>query len=71
MNDKNYVEEFKQVYHDVIDENGCMKACGRERCKDLIRLAHHITGGLNTYGNPESGCVDREKMIELYNELTK
>lgn len=71
MDGKNYVDSFKKLYPEVIDENGYMKVCGRDKCKELIRLAHFITGGLNTYGDQSTGCVNREKMIELYNVLTR
>ena len=71
MSDRNFVEEFKELYPQVIDENGYMLACGRDKCKELVRLAHFITGGLNTYGDPEGGYINREKMIELYKVLNR
>lgn len=71
MGNKNYITSFKELYHEVIDENNNIKACGREKCLELIRLAHLITGGLNTYGDSNTGRINLDKMIELYNILKK
>lgn len=68
---QNYVDDFLRLYTEVIDDNGHTKVCGREKCKELIRLAHMITGGLNTYGNPVNGMIYTNKMIELYTLLKK
>lgn len=71
MSNESYIERFKELYPEVIDENGSIKVCGREKCKELIKLAHFITGKLNTYGDHNTGCLNRDKIIELYTILSK
>lgn len=71
LDNKNYITSFRELYHEVIDENNNVKACGREKCKELIRLAHLITGGLSTYGESNTGRINLDKMIELYSILEK
>lgn len=71
MDNTNYIESFKKLYPEVIGEDGYIKVCGRDKCRELIRLAHFITGGLNTYGDQSTGCLNRNKMIELYAILSK
>lgn len=71
MDNRNYITSFKELYHEVIDEDNQMKACGREKCKELIRLAHLITGGIITYGDSNTGRINLDKMVELHSILEK
>ena len=61
-------ENFKELYHEVFDENGVVKRCGREKCKALIHAAKMVT---TIYGNEETGVMRVEEINLLHNELFK
>lgn len=57
MIDKN---EFKEKYDAVFDENGSVKLCGREKCKDLVVACMVLSknGSKNYFGNPDTGMMN-------------
>lgn len=57
MIDKN---EFKEKYDAVFDENGSVKLCGREKCKDLVIACMVLSknGSKNYFGNPDTGMMN-------------
>jgi hypothetical protein len=61
MIDKN---EFKEKYDAVFNENGSVKLCGREKCKDLVIACMVLSknGGKNYFGNPDTGMMNVENI---------
>ncbi len=60
--------KFRELYEAVFGENGQIKACGRDACKDLINACSELDS-LTYYGNPETGIMNLDsfqKMKELY-----
>ena len=61
MIDKN---KFKEKYDAVFNENGSVKLCGREKCKDLIIACMVLSknGTKNYFGNPDTGMMNVENI---------
>jgi hypothetical protein len=61
MIDKN---EFKEKYDAVFNENGSVKLCGREKCKDLVIACMVLSknGTKNYFGNPDTGMMNVENI---------
>ena len=62
--------EFRQAFEAVFDENGNVKACGREACKRLIRACYQLEPKAH-FGNPETGQIrlaSYPTMKRLYDE---
>lgn len=59
------VKEFKSLYKQVFDENGNIKACGRETCIELIRAAAELDGKTK-YGNLKTGFMNIDNLKALY-----
>lgn len=59
-------EELRQKYDEVFDEDGKIKACGREKCKDLIRVCTMIAP-MGIYGDIKTGFLN-EKGIKKVKE---
>ena len=61
MIDKN---EFKEKYDAVFNENGSIKLCGREKCKDLVIACMVLSkkGTKNYFGNPDTGMMNVENI---------
>lgn len=62
------IRQFKELYNDVIDANGNVKACGRDKCIKLIQLAKSINVR-GQFGNIKTGYMKVDNIIELYNKL--
>lgn len=60
---------FKALYHQVFDENGDARVCGRDKCKKLILLAQKLDKDTD-YGNPETGIMQVAAMKKLYSYFT-
>ena len=58
---------FEAAYNDVFDENGIMKACGRDVCMKLIVAANNI--GDEEYGDLDFGRLDIDAVKRLHNKL--
>lgn len=58
---------FEAAYNDVFDENGTMKACGRDICTKLIIAANNI--GDEEYGDLDFGRLDIDAVKRLHNKL--
>ncbi len=65
------VEEFLACYNEVFNEDGSLKACGREKCIRLIEIAEqiHIFSGPNHFGSKETGFLNVVRMQALRNSL--
>ena len=60
-------EQLIAQYNIVFDEEGNVKACGRDACKELIRLCEEYTGIKDKYGNFETGVMNIEEIKEFFN----
>ena len=61
-------KELRQKYDEVFDEDGKIKACGREKCKDLIQVCTMIAP-MGIYGDQKTGFLNEEgikKVKEKY-----
>lgn len=59
--------EIEYIYNRVFDENGEIKACGREVCKTLINVINQET---SVYvGNPETGMMDIDNIKAEYKKI--
>ena len=59
-------EAFKKQYHVVFDDEGNIKACGRENCKKLIHLAKSFS---TEFGNEDTGMMNPNAIKDLYQKL--
>lgn len=59
-------ERFDELFNEVFDENGNTTACGRDKCRALIRVAKQITP---IYGNEDSGVMNVDAIQHLHEEL--
>ena len=57
-------EELKPYYDECFDENGNIKACGREACKRLLSFL-----GDAKYGDVRTGFINVVEVVALYNQL--
>lgn len=62
--------EFFKLYHQVFDENGEIKACGRDTCFALIVVADEVEPGIS-HGDTHHNRVYPERMHSLYKKLMK
>ena len=51
------MDDIRSLVFEVIDQNGNMRACGREKCKELIRILKDMYPNVD-FGNPETGFVN-------------
>lgn len=61
-------EKLKTVITEVFNENGEIRPCGREKCKELISLASQIYPKIN-FGDPNTGIMNMDAMKELRSKL--
>jgi hypothetical protein len=52
---------IKELYNEVFDENGNVKLCGREKCKELI-MACNLKWPDIDFGDLTSGFMNIEKI---------
>ena len=60
-------EQLIAQYNIVFDEEGNIKACGRDACKKMISLCEEYTGIKDKYGNPETGVMNVEEIKAFFN----
>lgn len=63
-------EEFLELYEEVFDAEGNIKACGRDKCKKLMLAAKRLDNRAD-YGNIETGFMDISELHELYKWETR
>ena len=56
---------FKMLYNQAFDENGNVKACGREVCRELILLANQIEKNVK-HGDEHTCMMDIDSIKKLY-----
>lgn len=60
----NFIYQFNKVF----TEEFIIKPCGREEVIKLIQLAKSYDNSKN-YGNLDTGFMNKDKIITLYNKL--
>lgn len=63
-------DKFFEQYNKVFDENGNVKACGREECKKLMLICGQIKPNVD-YGVLEDGFMNTNSIKSLANEFKK
>ena len=61
-------ERFKTSYEQVFDAEGNIKACGRDKCIELMVAADKIKQG--DYGNTNTGRLNIENIQDLYRTIS-
>ena len=56
------MDRIKELYAEIFDSNGNVKAVGREKCKELIILMNAHYGDC---GNEKTGQMDVQKINNL------
>jgi hypothetical protein len=54
-----------EKYEKVFDENGNIKACGRDACKDLIRECTNKWPDID-FGNADTGMMNVENIKKMF-----
>lgn len=67
LNEALAYEKFKKVYVEVFDDNGNVKVCGRNKCKELIELSDTLEDG--SHGSMDTGIMGTESIKNLYQRL--
>ena len=64
--------DVRSLVFEVIDQNGNMRACGREKCKELILVLNDMYPNVD-FGNPETGFVNQKMLYQYFvkNKTTK
>lgn len=57
-------KEFQKLYNICFDQNDCVKACGREACKKLLRFLRDPL-----YGDQKTGMMNVEAITSLYHKI--
>lgn len=60
---------FNLLYNKAFDENGNIKACGREVCQELILICNQIEKNVS-HGNAETGMMEVEAIKKLKEKLS-
>lgn len=61
------LQELKDAYNAVFDQNGAVKGCGREKCIHLIKVMKKHTS--EDVGNLKTGMMDIETVKRIYKSL--
>lgn len=56
------------MYSEVFDEHENVKACGREKCLELIEICSELDP-FNYYGDIKQGFLNEENVIKLVTQL--
>lgn len=60
------MDRIKELYAEIFDSDGNVRAVGREKCKELIRLLNTQEEKENEkYGNEATGQMDVQKINNL------
>lgn len=60
--------DFITLYKQVFDTEGNIKACGRDKCIELMVAADKIKQG--DYGNTNTGRLNIENIQDLYRTIS-
>ena len=64
------MDQMYKLYNDVFNENGEIKACGRDKCKKLIIACEtyykfHYNENVN-FGNSDTGFMNVDNIKKLF-----
>ena len=62
--------KFKEKYHEVFDNNGNIKPCGRIITKELISICMSIEPNTD-FGNDKTGFMNVENIKKLYDKMAE
>lgn len=62
------IEEIKELYNKVFDENGHVTLCGRDTCKKLMIALNEIYETVD-FGDLETGFLNVENVKKYVNKL--
>jgi hypothetical protein len=65
----NTILVFKDLYNEVIDSEGNVRACGRDKCILLMDLAKSIRVH-GDFGDRRTGRINIDNIKKLHNELS-
>lgn len=65
---KEQIESFMNLYDQVFDTNGNVKACGRSKCSQLIMLSNLMENDIR-HGNSITQRMDVVAIKNLYKKL--
>lgn len=57
-----------QLYKEVFSSDGCVKACGREKCSNLIKACQSFDNSID-FGNVETGSMNVCKIRSFCKEM--
>ena len=64
------IDEIKELYNEVFDEQGNIKLCGRDTCKKLMRALNEIYEDVN-FGDLDAGFLNIETVQKYASKLIK
>ena len=64
------IDEIKELYNEVFDEQGNIKLCGRDTCKKLMRALNEIYEDVN-FGDLDAGFLNIETVQKYTSKLIK
>ena len=67
MEDNN--RKFNQLYSEIFDSRGNVKRCGRQKCKELMKIAYAMDNSQTDYGDLESGFMNVKNIKALHNRI--
>lgn len=63
-------QQFLNAFSDVFDANLNITACGRDKCRTLIKLCQEIDPAQN-FGNPETGIMHVLNIRVLFEKINR
>lgn len=63
------MDELISKYNKVFDEDGNIKACGRDNCKALIKAIHAVSDKI--VGDEDTGIMRVDILKEEYKNIIK
>ena len=51
------------------DSHGNVKSCGRQKCKELMKIAYAMDNSQTDYGDLESGFMNVKNIKALHNRI--
>lgn len=64
------MNDFLKLYEEIFNSENEVKICGRDKCKNLIKLASEINSNVD-FGNIDTGFMNIKNIILLKENLDK
>lgn len=62
------MDNIKKLYDEIFTDNGDIKSCGREKCKELIALLETTYPNID-FGNKNTGFMNVKNIKEIINTI--